>query len=80
MMLYLILVCVVSSILPFLNGRIEWETMGKSDVVLAMGRAIRHYQQTGSRDSLNMARAYAHKLQSMGGNLSRQTMIILEGQ
>lgn len=80
MLIYLILVCVTSTIIPFLSGHIHWETMSKGEVVLAMGRMIRHYQQTGNTDSLKMARAYAHKLQSMGGNLSRQTMIILVGE
>ena len=80
MTLYLILVCVVSVILPFVSGHIEWQTMGKNQAILAMGRAIRHYQQTGNTDSLNMARAYAHKFQTMGGNLSPATIQLLNGE
>jgi len=80
MLVYLILVCVVSAIVPFINGRIHWETMSKNQVILAMGRMIRHYQQTGNVRSLQSARAYAHKLQSMGGNLNTSTITILNGE
>lgn len=79
MILYLILVCVASSIVPFLNGRIDWPCEGKQAMILKMGRMIRAYNQSGNPDYLQVAQVIAHELKSMGVRISAATQSKLMG-
>lgn len=79
MLLYLILVCVASAIVPFLSGRIEWPCEGKQALILKMGRMIQRYNQSGNSDYLQVAQVIAHDLQSMGVRISTATQSKLMG-
>jgi len=79
MLLYLILVCVASSIVPFLSGRINWECPDKRAMILKMGRMIRAYNQSGNSDYLQVAQCIAHELKGMGVRISAATQQKLMG-
>lgn len=59
----------------------EWETTQakRQRLTLAMGRALRHYAQTGASDSLQVAEVIAYELQTLGVNLSQSTKMRLCG-
>lgn len=79
MLLYLILVCVASTIVPFLSGRIEWACESKQALILKMGRMIRAYNQSGNSDYLQAAQVIAHELQKAGVRISAATQSKLMG-
>lgn len=79
MLLYLILVCAVAAIVPFLNGRINWACEGKQALILKMGRLIRAYGQTGNEDYLQAAQCIAHELIKLGVKISASTQSKLLG-
>lgn len=79
MLLYLILVCVASAIIPFLSGRIVWACEGKQVLILKMGRLIRAYGQTGNEDYLQGAQVIAHELTKLGVKISQATQNKLLG-
>lgn len=79
MLLYLILVCVASAIVPFLSGRINWACEGKQALILKMGRLIRAYGQSGNEDYLQAAQCIAHELQKAGVKISQATQQKLLG-
>lgn len=79
MLIYLILVCVVCAIVPFLNGRIVWACEGEQTLILKMGRMIRAYNQTRNSDYLQAAQCIAHELTAMGVKISQATQQKLLG-
>jgi hypothetical protein len=79
MLLYLILVCIASAIVPFLSGRIDWEYPDKQALILKMGRMIRAYNQSGNSDYLQVAQVIAHELQKAGVRISAATQSKLMG-
>lgn len=79
MLIYLILVCVVCAIVPFLNGSIVWACEGKQSLILKMGRMIRAYNQTGNSDYLQAAQCIAHELTKLGVKISQATQNKLLG-
>lgn len=79
MLIYLILVCVASAIVPFLNGRIVWACEGKQALILKMGRMIRAYNQTGNEDYLQVAQVIASELTKLGVKISQATLNKLLG-
>lgn len=79
MLLYLILVCVASAIVPFLNGRIVWACESKQALILKMGRLIQRYNQSGNSDYLQAAQCIAHELQKAGVKISASTQNKLMG-
>lgn len=79
MLIYLILVCVVCAIVPFLNGRIVWTCEGKQTLILKMGRMIRAYNQTGNSDYLQVAQVIASELTKLGVKISASTQSKLMG-
>lgn len=79
MLIYLILVCVVCAIVPFLNGSIVWACEGKQSLILKMGRMIQRYNQTGNEDYLQVAQVIASELTAMGVKISQATQNKLMG-
>lgn len=79
MLLYLILVCVASAIVPFLSGRINWACEGKQILILKMGQLIQRYNQSGNSDYLQAAQCIAHELQKAGVKISASTQSKLLG-
>lgn len=70
--------CLFVALLPYGN---DWETKTekRQRLTLAMGRALRHYAQTGKSDSLQYAQVIAYELREMGVNLSEGTKTKLMG-
>ena len=71
--------CLLLVIVP--PSPFEWETTQakRQRLTLAMGRALRHYAQTGKEDSLQVAQVIAYELQTLGVNLSQSTRMRLCG-
>ncbi len=70
--------CLVLALQP---SGFDWETKAekRQRLTLAMGRALRHYAQTGKSDSLQYAQCVAYELRKMGANISPATQTKLCG-
>lgn len=70
--------CLIVSLLP---SGFDWETKQAKQqrLTLALGRALRHYAQTGKSDSLQYAQCLAYELRKMGVNLTPKTETALCG-
>jgi len=73
MIIYILAVMAMIIILPFCDGRINWNTESKQAKILRMGRLLRAYKQTANSDYLQCAQIVADELIKLGVNLSPAT-------
>ena len=74
MLIYILAIIIASIILPFCNGRIDWNVSeSKQAKILRMGRLLQAYKQTANSDYLQCAQIVAHELVKLGVILSPTT-------